>query len=203
MRAKVFCIGFHKTGTSSLRDALSMLGYRVTGPNFQREEGLDWPSLERKALAVAHQFDAFQDNPWPLVFRFMDEQFPGSRFILTLRDEHAWYASALRHFGSRETPMRRLIYGHGAPAGHEAIYRERYRAHNRMVADYFAQRPSDLLVMQLAYGDGWEQLCPFLGHSRPNAPFPRTNVGNTGRPTLADLFRRIASRVVRTTGAAV
>jgi UDP-N-acetylmuramate-alanine ligase len=33
METKVFCIGFHKTGTTSLAVALKTLGYRVTGPN--------------------------------------------------------------------------------------------------------------------------------------------------------------------------
>ena len=32
LKPKVFCIGFHKTGTKSLRKALATLGYRVTGP---------------------------------------------------------------------------------------------------------------------------------------------------------------------------
>ena len=30
--SKVFCIGFHKTGTSSLGAALKILGYKVCGP---------------------------------------------------------------------------------------------------------------------------------------------------------------------------
>ena len=30
---KIFCIGFHKTGTKSLGLALGILGYKVTGPN--------------------------------------------------------------------------------------------------------------------------------------------------------------------------
>ena len=31
MKTKVFCIGFHKTGTTSLETALTKLGYKVTG----------------------------------------------------------------------------------------------------------------------------------------------------------------------------
>ena len=34
---KVFCIGFHKTGTTSMRDALNILGYKVAGAWKQRE----------------------------------------------------------------------------------------------------------------------------------------------------------------------
>ncbi|MEL7319154.1 MAG: sulfotransferase, partial [Pseudomonadota bacterium] len=39
-RQKVFCIGFQKTGTSSLREALTRLGYRVTGV-FGRDMALE------------------------------------------------------------------------------------------------------------------------------------------------------------------
>jgi hypothetical protein len=179
-RPKVFGIGFHRTGTSSLRQALKALGYRVTGPNFVWEEDLDWETLKTRAVIVARQFDAFQDNPWPLLFRDMDEEFPGSRFILTVRDEEAWYDSALHFFGEGETPMRRLIYGAGAPAGNEAAYRARYRAHNREAMEYFAHRPSDLLVMDVTAGDGWERLCPFLGLDAPALPFPKANARKAG-----------------------
>ncbi len=41
MKTKVFCIGFHKTGTSSLAVALKTFGYRVTGPN-----GVNNPNTE-------------------------------------------------------------------------------------------------------------------------------------------------------------
>ncbi len=33
-RGKIFCVGFQKTGTSTLARALQLLGYSVTGPNF-------------------------------------------------------------------------------------------------------------------------------------------------------------------------
>jgi hypothetical protein len=33
MPRKAFCIGFHKTGTTSLKRALEKLRYRVAGPN--------------------------------------------------------------------------------------------------------------------------------------------------------------------------
>ena len=176
IKPKVFGVGFHKTGTTSLRDALRYLGYRVTGPDFKKAEDLDDGLVER-AVELAKHFDAFQDNPWPLLFREMDEIFPGSKFILTLRDEESWYASALRHFGSAETPRRKFIYGVGAPLGNEGIYKSRFRKHNADVISYFAGRPNDFLVMELAKGDGWEKLCRFLGHPVPDLPFPHSKIG--------------------------
>jgi hypothetical protein len=177
---KVFGIGFHKTGTSSLKAALEALGYRVTGPNFVKDEDIAATVLT-KALQIAPHFDAFQDNPWPILYQELDCHFPGSKFILTIRDEADWYASALHHFGNRATPMRQFIYGIGSPAGNEATYRTRYRAHNRAVIQYFAARPAALLTMDITKGDGWGLLCPFLGHDTPSRPFPHANARSSVR----------------------
>ena len=171
---KVFCIGFHKTGTKSLASALTTLGYRVTGPN-----GVSDPHIAKNVYAMAfdiiERFDAFQDNPWPILYPELDRRCPGSKFVLTIRSSESWMRSMVGHFGSQTTPMRQWIYGVGCPAGSEAIYIERYESHNRDVLEYFKERPNDLLVMRLAAGDGWEKLCPFLGKPMPKLPFPHEN----------------------------
>ena len=175
---KVFCIGFQKTGTSSMRDALELLGYRVTGA-FGFDDSLD--ELRRthveRGIEIARRYDAVEDMPWALMFRELDAAFPGSRFILTVREEDAWFRSIAGHFGANPSPIQMLTYGEDAPApvGHEAAYRARYRAHNDAVRTYFSGRPDDLLVMELARGDGWHKLCPFLGEPAPDKPFPVTN----------------------------
>jgi hypothetical protein len=80
MKTKVFGIGFHKTATKSLAKALRYLGYRVTGPT-----GLIiLISLKKeyeKAFKLANRFDAFQDNPWPILYKELGRKFPGSKFI--------------------------------------------------------------------------------------------------------------------------
>ena len=192
MRSKVFGIGFHKTGTTSLKAALEILGYRVTGPNFVDDEDVA-ESVLSKSLAIAPEFNAFQDNPWPILYREMDQAFPGSKFILTIRDEAEWYTSALRQFGARTTPMRRFIYGAGSPLGNEASYRARYGSHNESVLQYFAARPGDLLLMDITRGDGWDLLCPFLGCATPSHPFPYKNAGKDKRP-LARIGRLLSRR---------
>jgi len=174
--AKVFCIGFHKTGTTSLAEALQVLGYRVTGPN-----GVHDPDIATKVRPMAwelvEKYDAFQDNPWPILYKELDTRYPGSKFVLTVRNTESWMRSQLKHFGERETAMRRWIYGdaHGCPQGNEEVYVRRYEGHNREVLEYFRDRPDDLLVMELAKGDGWEKLAPFLGKPVPAMPFPHAN----------------------------
>ncbi|AHG93585.1 hypothetical protein J421_6050 (plasmid) [Gemmatirosa kalamazoonensis] len=179
MTAKVFCIGFHKTGTKSLTAALGTLGYRVTGPNGVRD-----PDIATKVLDLANalvpKYDAFQDNPWPIIYREMDARYPGSKFILTLRDRDAWIRSQVNHFGTEVTPMRQWIYGEhaGFPAGNEDIYLARYDRHNAEVREYFAHRPDDLLVMPIDDSADWEPLCRFLGRPIPDVPFPHRNKGS-------------------------
>jgi hypothetical protein len=171
---KIFCIGFHKTGTTSLDVALKNLGYRVTGPN-----GVDDPDIEKNVLDMAYElvekYDAFQDNPWPIIYKQLDVKYPGSKFILTLRDPDSWIKSQVKQFGHKETPMRKWIYGVGYPEGNEDIYIKRFKQHNIEVQEYFKDRPEDLLVMDFSKGDGWEKLCPFLGVDIPKISFPHAN----------------------------
>jgi hypothetical protein len=197
---KVFCIGFHKTGTTSLNVALNTLGYRVTGPN-----GVNDPDIAKNVLRMADdlvkRYAAFQDNPWPIIYKELDARHPGSKFILTLRNADGWIKSQVRHFGRQETEMRKWIYGVGCPEGNEATYLEVYDRHNSEVLDYFKNRSQDLLVMDLANGDGWEQLCPFLGKKIPRAGFPHVNKA-TDREQLPieKVFRKARSLLERLPG---
>jgi len=181
MKPKVFGIGFHKTGTSSLAAALQYMGYRVTGPNAVHN-----PEIAKQVYSIAfelvEQFDAFQDNPWPLLYRELDHQYPGSRFILTVRPTAAWIRSVVSHFGQQSTPMRQWIYGLGSPEGNEAVYVSRYEKHNLEVLNYFSARPNDLLVLKITEGEGWEKLCPFLDSPVINQPFPHENKQSSRSP---------------------
>lgn len=175
-RPKVFCVGFHKTGTKSMAVALQRLGYRVAGPF-----GVADPDIRRNALPrafqLASEYDAAQDNPWPLLYRELDSHFPNSRFILTLRDPRRWLDSVVRHFGADSTPMREWIYGPGAPLGNEEIYLERFHRHEHEVHEHFAGRDGQLLPMHLEAGDDWQPLCRFLDMEPPPEPFPHVNRG--------------------------
>jgi hypothetical protein len=180
MKSKVFCIGFHKTGTTSLAVALRLLGYRVTGPNGTKD-----PDIAEKvydmAYSLVEQYDAFQDNPWPVLYKELDKKYPGSKFILTRRSAESWIRSQVKDFGLSETPMRHWIYGVGCPEGNEDIFVARYERHNREVLEYFRDRPEDLLVFDLPTGAGWENLCPFLGEEVPATPFPHANKASLSR----------------------
>lgn len=194
---KIFCIGFQKTGTSSLGQALSILGYKVQGPAHTRNPKVK-EKLHELCLPLVEQSDAFQDNPWPILYKTLDERYPNSRFILTEREPNAWLKSVLHHFGNRSTPMREIIYGEGCPEGNEKAYLDRYIKHNLEVKNYFKNRPSDLLVLDIKHHNNWDLLCDFLQKKKPDASFPHANVGSTRKldknPTWKTLLRKLRGK---------
>lgn len=171
---KIFGIGFHKTGTTSLNTALRQLGYSITGPNGVNDPNIK-DQLNQMCLDLVPQYDVFLDNPWPLLYRKLDLMYPNSKFILTLRPVDKWIESIVNHFGEETTPMREMIYGVGSPKGNEEIYMIRYKQHNKEVLKYFSNRKDDLLILEISEGDGWDKLCPFLERDIIKTPFPHKN----------------------------
>lgn len=173
---KVFGIGFHKTGTTTLEYALIELGYKVCG--FKGD--LVTPLSEGKLEAIEpflEEYDAFQDDPWQVLYKELDERCPGSKFILTFREENSWMESMSHYFNTQDHPVREFIYGKGFgyPKGNETVYRKRYSSHIHDVRNYFKDRPNDFLEVSWAEGDGWDKLCSFLGKEKPTTSFPHKN----------------------------
>ena len=88
---RVFCIGRGKTGTTTVSQCLSILGYRSfhwIRHGAEPREG--WIAYIRR-----RNFDALADDPLcrDQFYRQLDEAFPESRFILTVRDEESWVKS--------------------------------------------------------------------------------------------------------------
>lgn len=173
---KVICIGMHKTGTSSIGLALIELGYIVLGARVDLADALLKENIE-VAFNVAEPYSALQDVPWALLYKELDKEFPNSKFILTERDEKKWLNSVLNHFGEKHFNIHKWIYGRGIAKGNEELYLNKYREHNKEVKKYFKDRPEDFIIVSFANGDGWKEICNFLGHSAPNIKFPIANKG--------------------------
>ena len=178
---KIFGVGFQKTGTSSLNEALAMLGYTATGGlrlNHPKGVFIAPPLTNGKIMDVARarvaQADAHTDNPWPLLYRELDTEYPGSKFILTVRDIDRWSHSMVRHFADTPSDVMQWIYGVPYAKGNETRCREVYAAHNEAVRNYFAGR-ADFLEIDLERGASWKELCAFLGRPVPTQPFPHSN----------------------------
>ena len=133
---------------------------------------------------VAAEKESFDDWPWLLLYREMDQRFPGSKFILTIRDPDSWIRSyrnmlARQKKASEElNEIRRTLYGLPFPNVTDDQLLERYRSHNQQVMEYFKDRPESLLIVDWAAGDGWAKLCQFLDKKIPAKPFPHANRGD-------------------------
>ena len=172
----VICVGFHKTGTTSIGAALSILNYRVKGETSRPLI----PILNgnyNKVLKMLKNYNAVQDIPWFRIYKELDELIPNSKFILTIRDEESWYSSAVKHFGNIMIAQHEWIYGRGKGLlkNNKENTINVYRNHNHNVKEYFKDRPDDLLILDFTKNDEWEQLCSFLSQDIPNVSFPHAN----------------------------
>lgn len=175
---KVFVIGLSKTGTTSLHAALERLGYRsIHNPEAMLR-------VDGEALAVvtdfARSYDALSDLPIAAFYRELDAAFPGSRFILTTRDEDSWVASCRNHFDPAvfrpNALIRKLVERvYGTPVFDDAKFREALRRHDREARAYFASRPRDFCEIDIAAPEKWAPLTAFLGIAPPDEPYPHEN----------------------------
>ncbi len=152
MQRKIFGIGWAKTGTTTLGECFAALGFNHQSARLDLVEDLANGNLSR-ILKVAEGKDSFEDWPWILLYRELDEAFQGSRFVLTVREPGRWlrsYRNMLKHPGlqsERLNEIRRILYGLPFPdvTGQQLL--ARYAAHNQQVMEYFAGRPGSLLVV--------------------------------------------------------
>ena len=184
-RRKVLGVGLGRTGTASLAAALDRLGI-PSRHHVTYDGGLDGASREAACRAVLERYQGIA-NGTALPFRRLDRVYPGSKFVLTVREEDGWLTSKRRYaerelakwdsyspeHRARKRALREEIYGSFEfdPVRWLAAYRERCQSVRR----HFARRPDDLLVLDIPGGDGWEPLCSFLGAEVPDEAFPRRN----------------------------
>jgi hypothetical protein len=163
---KILGIGLSRTGTTSLTFALAELGRHAH--HFPRSR------------ALIDAADAATDTPVAAWFKDLDVAYPGSKFILTIRNVPRWldscevlWQSSSHLFDEFTIGIHRQLYGR-ADFDRTAFARA-YTRHNRDVLAHFKGRDRDLLLIDVCAGDGWERLCPFLGVDQPLTPFPHRN----------------------------
>ncbi|UWQ23183.1 sulfotransferase family protein [Jannaschia sp. W003] len=196
---KVFGIGFQKTGTTTLGRMLNRLGYRTAGyhqfRDMAKKTDLEWSELRARALALASEYDAAKDTPWPLLYRELDEAFPGSKFIHVVRDRDSWIRSVVRDFGRSHNALHSVIYGVPHPEGHEDIWLARYDRHNADVEAYFSDRQDDYLKVRLEDGLSYTQICRFLGVPIVEEATPMANTRR--RKELKSLWWRLKQKITQ------
>ncbi|MGF1572832.1 MAG: sulfotransferase [Sumerlaeia bacterium] len=173
---KIIGVGLNKTGTTTLGQCLKFWGNTHCSwstPAFE----LWRDNKHAELIEFARNYTSFEDWPWPLIYRELDEAFPGSKFILTRRSTpEVWFESLCLHAErTGPTEFRRVIYGYAMPHEHAEHHIHIYLKHNQAVRDYFAPRPQDFLEVCWEEGDEWSGLAKFLGKKIPNRLFPHAN----------------------------
>ncbi|MGY5850495.1 sulfotransferase [Salegentibacter sp. F14] len=206
-KPKVFGIGANKTGTTSLKTAMTDLGYIIGSQKKAENFIYDWGNRDfHRIIKYCYSAQFFQDIPFSLPFTYvvLDHEFPGSKFILTIRnDSEEWYKSLINYhslkWGSdNEIPdMKKLRSSSYRSQGwawdaleiacnvsEDDPYNKKnlinyYESHNRAVQEYFRHRPNDLLILNPSESNAMKKLGDFLGVDTSGKVFPKVNVTNS------------------------
>jgi hypothetical protein len=197
---RVLGVGLSRTGTTSLHQALQLLGLKsIHYDKVRLNDVLDGTNAHPDFRRY-DDVDAVLDIPSAAFFEELLAAYPACKAILTIRDIESWWQSMVAHYGRRppvetatrwqrlrarfdadlrdqlevnrfKTLLRNHVYG--SVTAQEFMYKKKYVMHNERV---IAKVPADrLLVMNICDGQGWEALCPFLGLPHPGVPFPHVN----------------------------
>lgn len=221
---KVVCIGFSKTGTTSLEKALDILGFSVCNGHYKNNYsnylmGLFANGDIERILTFMNGFDAFADAPWggSDLYRHIERRFPDTRFILTTRNTDDWVESLknmiLDGDPNPETALAsfyksgaygfcdyfRTVFERDSLVNGDEHLRSVYERFNNDALRHFAQR-DEFLHFELDHAS-WPTLCTFLGKPVPSVDFPRLNVRQETRVetylelTLDDAYQELAVRL--------
>ena len=187
VQPKVFGIGLSRTGTKSLTSALNILGIKTI--HYPDDDTTLRELVEGNYnLSLLQHFDAITDITVSPFYPQLDELFPNSKYILTVRNKTEWLRSLEKHWNGRPAFVD---YDHQSPCNNEIHMNIRrllraanygcyefsaqrlsyvYDHHYQSVLSYFKDRPDSLLVLDICSGEGWEKICPFL--DKPIVPYP-------------------------------
>lgn len=192
---KVFCIGLQKTGTTTFQQCMETLGYDHKGNS--PEVFHDWRRGNKASLRnVIEKYDSFDDVPYFVLYReIFDLCGKDALYVLTLRSSAQTWVDSMKSHAMQSRPWTsnfENIYGHAYPHGYEEEFADYYEAHRNGVLAFFREQGALENLCELCWetGDGWQQLCGFLGHPVPDVPFPHAR-----RRRRADPQREIDNMV--------
>jgi hypothetical protein len=180
---KVLGVGMPRTGTRSLIEALTILGYR-TMHELANLWNLD--ALDMADELPDHVFrlgtDKVDAGTEAIYWRRIAMAHPEAKLVLTVRDRRAWFRSTNAHlqriYGQFQTlyfqAAQRSAERHFGDARPMAsLYCDRLENHNLFVKLWCAYMKRPLLEFDVTRG--WKPLCDFLDKPVPNDPFPWKN----------------------------
>jgi len=207
---KVLDVGAPRTGTQSLAEALTRLGYnpchsgehmevRPTLCKYWKGEGT-WEEVEE--MMKKGGWDGGMDEVFHLLYEDVVKKYPASKFILPIRKAEDWYESYL-HFFRSNPELKKIDDTLGAwdecNAAHyfgcdfteirrplDESRDDCITGYNRHVERVMTTIPSDRLLL-FNMSEGYTPLCNFLGKDVPmypngtEEPFPHSDLFGTGK----------------------
>jgi len=174
---KLFNIGLNKSGTTSLSEALNLLGIRTIHYKFQNQRVSDVINTNidnnNKPLTGLEYYTGFSDFRGKSFYKLLDKEYPNSKFIITTRPLKEWIKSRVAHV------KRNLVnksYKYEFTKIDEKKWIKERDLFFQEVNAYFKNSPNKLLIIDITSGDGWDKLCPFLNMPVPNIDFPKKNI---------------------------
>lgn len=183
---KIFGTGLGRTGTTSLFEALSVLG--VFGIH---HAPYIFPAIKKDPhiLRELSEYDAYIDSPFSFCYELLDNYYPDSKFIHTRRNVDSWLQSIEWLIGNSSTSLSRWFYG--VDYFDQASYKKKFIQHENQLYKFFEKRPDDLLILDLDKDTGWEKLCHFVGKPMPDVPYPSSNPRSGSASSLAKMNVRL------------
>lgn len=184
LRPKVFVVGLSKTGTTSVGNALALLGYRRMNWKDVRSRQLVHSFMHGEhgsLIELTKYYDAFEDLPWPFMYEELAEMYPDAKFILSLRkDEQTWLRSMQKHQSRGVWAPAVHFYGSQDTEGDREVVLNAYRNHTANVRRFFQNMPERYveLVVDDAGEVSWERVCRVAQcppGGRPAISFPKSN----------------------------
>lgn len=172
MATKVFQIGFNKCGTRTIHQFLKKNGLRTIhwdDGNLARtmvQNLLDGRPLLR---GYDENFDVFTDMEWVTrevivegfkLFPYLARDYPGARFILNTREREDWVKSRSGHGNGHYINKWKRASGLDPDALVEH-WRQDWDHHHARVAEFFADKPGQLLKFHIA-NDPPQTIADFL-----------------------------------------
>ena len=149
---KILGIGLPRTGTYSLKVALEILGYSAKHYPLLIEDIDHYEACSE----VRFSYDELED------------MYPGSLYIMTIRDIEGWLASCKKHCKKRKPNWN--------PFWDDQSKWQSYYQNNKKLIDVINH--DRLLILDVFDGDGWDKLCSFWNKQKPSISYPHTNKSN-------------------------
>ena len=178
---KVFIVGLPRTATTSVCVATLSLGFK-TAHTAYTQRAMD------EAQIIA-------DTPIFCDYQQLDKIYPNAKFVYLTRESDKWlpsirqllermYTNLQRSDGGFNPILKRCYNGVFEPLTLDNIAKdsfllECYQRHYQGALDYFNGREQDLLIIDVAHSDSFQQLADFLDVTdiEPWQNFEHINIG--------------------------